>query len=80
MLPVSHSFHLGAAGDKGKSAVDAMLQRPSHVAAAALRDSINGSAPFASELRAERRAARNLERRVTATMLSAKLRSISVSD
>ena len=61
------------------SAVDAMLQRPSHAAAAELRDSINASAPFASELRVERRAARHLERSVTATMLSAKLRSMSVS-
>ena len=61
------------------SAREAMLQRPSHAAAAELRNSINASAPFASELRAERRAARNLELRVTAAILSAKLRSMSVS-
>ena len=61
------------------SAVEAMLQRPSHAAAAELRASINTSAPFAAELRAERRAARNLELRVTAAILSAKLRSMSVS-
>ena len=68
-------FHLGHL----ESAREALLQRPSHAAAAALRDSINTSAPFAAELRAERREARNFERQVTAAVLSAKLRSMSVS-
>ena len=70
---------LAAARSQLKFAVEFMLQRPSHAAAAELRNSINASAPFASELRAERLAARNLERRVTAAILSAKLRSMSVS-